>query len=260
VATHPKGRTTLKEQAMDDFIGKRVLVTGGSRGIGLGIARAFASAGARIAVCGRKETNLMKAREELGEAITVAAHLGKAEAVEQLFQTVQKEFGGLDILVNNMGMNIFTPATAEADIGLWDKIMEGNLKSAFLCCRQAFPLMKQSGGVIINISSIAGHRAAPGMGIYGIAKAGVEMLTKVLARELASYGIRVNAVAPGMVETDFSRPFWGNDDILKELLKGIPLGRIAKVEEVVRVVTFLASDQSSYLTGEIISLAGGAEA
>jgi NAD(P)-dependent dehydrogenase (short-subunit alcohol dehydrogenase family) len=86
------------------------------------------------------------------------------------------------------------------------------------------------------------------------------MLTKVLARELASYGIRVNAVAPGMVETDFSRPFWGNDDILKELLKGIPLGRIAKVEEVVRVVTFLASDQSSYLTGEIISLAGGAEA
>jgi NAD(P)-dependent dehydrogenase (short-subunit alcohol dehydrogenase family) len=255
-----KSPASLEAQGMDDFVGKRVLVTGGSRGIGLGIARYFADAGAKIAICGRKEPNLMKAREGLGESIAVAAHLGKADEVEQLFQTVQMAFGGLDILVNNMGMNIVTPSTAEADVGLWDKIMEGNLKSAFLCCRQAFPLMKQSGGVIINLSSSAGHRAAPGMGIYGIAKAGVEMLTKVLAKELASYGIRVNAVAPGMVETDFSRPFWGNDDIRKELLLGIPLGRIAKVQDVVRVVAFLASDQSSYLTGEIISVSGGAEA
>jgi 2-deoxy-D-gluconate 3-dehydrogenase len=245
---------------MEDFVGKRVLVTGGSKGIGLGIARYFAEAGARVAICGRKEANLVKAREQLGEVVTVAAHLGKAEDVEQLFRTVGDTFGSLDILVNNVGMNIFTPSTVEADIGLWDKIMEGNLKSAFLCCRQAFPLMKTNGGVIVNLSSTAGHRAAPGMGIYGIAKAGLNMLTRVLAKELASYGIRVNAVAPGMVETDFSRPFWGNDDILKELLKGIPLGRIARVQDVVRVVAFLSSDQSDYLTGEILSVSGGAEA
>jgi NAD(P)-dependent dehydrogenase (short-subunit alcohol dehydrogenase family) len=245
---------------MDDFVGKRVLVTGGSKGIGLGIARHFVEAGARVAICGRKEANLAKAREQLGEVVAVAAHLGKPEEVERLFNSVGETFGGLDILVNNMGMNIFTPSTVEADIGLWDKIIEGNLKSSFLCCRQAFPLMKTNGGVIINLSSIAGHRAAPGMGIYGIAKAGLNMLTKVLAKELASYGIRVNAVAPGMVETDFSRPFWGNDDILKELLKGIPLGRIARVEDVVRVVAFLSSDQSDYLTGEIISVSGGTEA
>ena len=245
---------------MEDFVGKRVLVTGGSKGIGLGIARYFAEAGARVAICGRKEANLVKAREQLGEVVTVAAHLGKAEDVQQLFGTVSNTFGSLDILVNNVGMNIFTPSTVEADIGLWDKVMEGNLKSAFLCCRQAFPLMKTNGGVIINLSSIAGQRAAPGMGIYGIAKAGLNMLTKVLAKELASYGIRVNAVAPGMVETDFSRPFWGNDDILKELLKGIPLGRIARVQDVVRVVAFLSSDQSDYLTGEILSVSGGAEA
>jgi NAD(P)-dependent dehydrogenase (short-subunit alcohol dehydrogenase family) len=213
-----------------------------------------------VAICGRKEANLVKAREQLGEVVTLAAHLGKAEEVEQLFSTVQTTFGSLDILVNNMGMNIFTPFTVEADIGLWDKIMEGNLKSAFLCCRQAFPLMKTNGGVIVNLSSIAGHRAAPGMGIYGIAKAGLNMLTKVLAKELASYRIRVNAVAPGMVETDFSKPFWGNDDILKELLKGIPLGRIARIQDVVRAVAFLSSDQSDYLTGEIISVSGGAEA
>ncbi len=245
---------------MEDFVGKRVLVTGGSKGIGLGIARHFTETGARVAICGRKEANLAKAREELGEVLAVAAHLGKAEDVEQLFRTVRDTFGGLDILVNNVGMNIFTPSTVEADIGLWDKIIEGNLKSAFLCCRQAFPLMKDKGGVIVNLSSIAGHRAAPGMGIYGIAKAGLNMLTKVLAKELASYGIRVNAVAPGMVETDFSKPFWGNDDILKELLKGIPLGRIARVQDVVRVVAFLSSDQSDYLTGEILSVSGGAEA
>jgi NAD(P)-dependent dehydrogenase (short-subunit alcohol dehydrogenase family) len=250
----------MEKKAMDDFIGKRVLVTGGSKGIGLGIARYFVEAGAQVAICGRKEANLVKAREQLGEVVAVAAHLGKAEEVEQLFSTVRNTFGGLDILVNNMGMNIFTPSTVEADIGLWDKIMEGNLRSAFLCCRQAFPLMKTNGGVIVNLSSIAGQRAAPGMGIYGIAKAGLNMLTKVLAKELASYGIRVNAVAPGMVETDFSRPFWGNDDILKELLKGIPLGRIARVQDVVRVVAFLSSDQSDYLTGEIISVSGGAEA
>ena len=245
---------------MEDFVGKRVLVTGGSKGIGLGIARHFTETGARVAICGRKEANLAKAREELGKVLAVAAHLGKAEDVEQLFRTVRDTFGGLDILVNNVGMNIFTPSTVEADIGLWDKIIEGNLKSAFLCCRQAFPLMKDKGGVIVNLSSVAGHRAAPGMGIYGIAKAGLNMLTKVLAKELASYGIRVNAVAPGMVETDFSKPFWGDDDILKELLKGIPLGRIARVQDVVRVVAFLSSDQSDYLTGEILSVSGGAEA
>jgi len=103
---------------MDDFVGKRVLVTGGSKGIGLGIARYFAAAGARVAICGRKEANLVKAREQLGEVVTLAAHLGKAEEVERLFSTVQTTFGGLDILVNNMGMNIFTPSTVEADIGL----------------------------------------------------------------------------------------------------------------------------------------------
>lgn len=245
---------------MSEFAGKRLLITGGTRGIGLGLARYFAEREARVAVCGRKEPGLAQARESLGEILTVAAHLGKPEDVERLFGEVQRQFGGLDLLINNVGMNIFTPATAEADVGLWDKIIESNLRAAFLCCRQAFALMKGSGGAIINISSTAGLRAAPGMGIYGIAKAGINMLTKVLAKELAPFGIRVNAVAPGMVETEFSKPFWGNEAILQELLKTIPLGRIAKVDDVVEMVSFLASERSAYLTGEVIALSGGSEA
>lgn len=246
---------------MSEFAGKRVLITGGSRGIGLGLARFFVDQQARVAICGRKEANLNQAREALGPGVlAVPAHLGKAEDVERLLADVQREFGTLDVLVNNMGMNIFTPATVEAEVALWDKIMEGNLRATFLVCRRAFPLMKEGGGAIVNISSTAGLRAAPGMGIYGIAKAGINMLTRVLAKELASCGIRVNAVAPGMVETDFSRPFWGQEDILKEVLKGIPQGRIARVEDVVRTVAFLASPQSAYLTGEIITLSGGSEA
>lgn len=245
---------------MGEFENKRVLVTGGSRGIGLGIARHFAAQGAWVAVCGRKEVNLQKAQEGIGNFLAIRANLGKAEEVEELFIRLRSEFGGLDLLVNNVGMNIFTPSTVEADVALWEKILDSNLKSAFMCSRLAFPLMKERGGSIINISSTAAHRAAPGMGIYGIAKAGLEMLTKVLAKELASYGIRVNAVAPGVVETDFSKPFWGDEAILKEIVKGIPQGRIAKIEDVVQAVDFLASSKSAYLTGEIMSLCGGAEA
>ena len=245
---------------MSEFLDKRVLITGGSRGIGLGLARFFVEKQARVAICGRKEANLKQAKASLGGGVlAVPAHLGRVEDVERLLAAVQGEFEGLDVLINNVGMNIFTPATAEAEVALWDKIMESNLRATFLVCRQAWPLMKKDGGVIVNVSSVAGLRAAPGMGIYGIAKAGINMLTRVLAKELASYGIRVNAVAPGMVETDFSKPFWGNAAILQELLKGIPLGRIARVEDVVQAVSFLASSQSAYLTGEIMALSGGSE-
>ncbi len=248
-----------------DFKGKLALVTGGSRGLGKAIAVAMAEKGARVAICGRKQENLDKTveafRRQGHEIIAQPAHVGKADQVVALFQAISDQLGGLDILVNNVGMNLLTPSVVEADEGLWDKIIESNLKGTFLASREAVKLMKRrGGGKIVNITSVAGRKAARGMGIYCVAKAGVEMLTKVLAVELAQEQINVNAVAPSMVRTPFSQPFWSNDAILKEVTRMIPMGRIAETEDVVGAVLFLASGLSDFITGETIVVDGGSMA
>lgn len=231
----------------------------------MAIALAIAKRGGTVNVCGRKQENLDRAAElfkkENLNIKTMAVNVGKSDQVTQLFQEIGARFGKLDILVNNVGMNILTPAVSEADEGLWDKTLETNLKGPFLVSSQAVRLMKKAGGgKIINISSIAARKASIGMGIYCVAKAGLEMLTKVLALELARDRITVNAVAPGMVRTPFSKPFWSNDSMLKEITKTIPMGRIAEPEDVVGSVLFLASEMSDYITGEIIVVDGGAMA
>jgi 2-deoxy-D-gluconate 3-dehydrogenase len=248
-----------------DLSGKVALVTGGSRGLGMAIATAMAGKGADVAICGRKQENLDQAVEVFGQkgikVMARVANVGKSSEIADLFQAVEQQFGTLDILVNNVGMNILTPSVAEVDEGLWDKIIESNLKGTYLASSRAVGLMKKAGGgKIINISSIAARKAAMGMGIYCVAKAGVEMLTKVLAVELSQYNINVNAVAPGMVKTKFSQPFWSNEDMLKELTKTIPMGRIAETDDVVGAVLFLASGLSDFVTGEIITVDGGAMA
>lgn len=245
-----------------DLSGKKALVTGGSRGLGLAIALAMAEIGADVAICGRKRENLDRAVEAFDKkhltVIVQAAHVGKSSDIADLFQTVERQFGKLDILVNNAGMNILTPSVSEVDEGLWDKIIESNLKGTYLVSKGAVGMMKKSGGgKIINISSIAARRAAMGMGVYCVAKSGVEMLTKVLAVELSPNHINVNAVAPGMVKTPFSQPFWSNDSVLKEVIKNIPMGRIAETDDVVGTVLFLASGLSDFITGEIITVDGG---
>lgn len=248
-----------------NFSGKVALVTGGSRGIGMAIAMAMAEKGAQVAICGRKEQNLDLAVEEFAkkglQVVAKATNVGQSAQVTDLFNTVDQRFGGLDILVNNVGTNILTPSVAEADEGLFDKLMETNLKSAFLASAEAVKRMrKRGGGKIINISSIAGRKASRGMGIYCVAKAGVDMLTKVLAQELAPDRINVNGVAPGVVRTKFSQPFWSNEGLLNEILKTVPMGRIAEPDDVVGVVLFLASPLSDYVTGEIIAVDGGSMA
>jgi len=248
-----------------DLSGKVALVTGGSRGLGKAIAIAMARNGADVVICGRKQENLDGAVEDFSQAgldvMTRVANVGKSDQVTGLFQAIEKRFGKLDILVNNVGMNILTPAVSEAEESLWDKTMETNLKGTYLASSRAVSLMKEAGrGKIINISSIAARRAARGMGIYCVAKAGVEMLTKVLAVELAKDHINVNAVAPSVVKTRFSQPFWSNEDLLNEIVKTIPMGRIAETDDVVGTVLFLASSLSDFITGEVITVDGGSMA
>jgi 2-deoxy-D-gluconate 3-dehydrogenase len=248
-----------------DFSGKKAVVTGGSRGLGKAIAAAMAEQGAQVVICGRKQENLDRAAQELQqrglEVVTQVGNIGDAQQVAGLFQSVSERWGKLDILVNNVGMNILTPSVADVEEGLWNKILQTNLTGTFLASGHAVKLMKKGGGGrIVNISSVAARKASRGMGVYCVAKAGVEMLTRVLAVELATESITVNAVAPGVVKTDFSRPFWSNDSILEEITRGVPLRRIAETEDVVGAVLFLASDLASYITGEVITVDGGSMA
>ena len=244
--------------------GKVALVTGGSRGIGFEVAKALLDEKAKVAICSRKPDGLDLAAELLGggdNVLAVPAHVAKEDDVNKLFDMVMEKFGRLDILVNNVGMNLMTVSTNETEPAMWQKIIDTNLTGTFMCSRRAAAIMKgQAGGRIVNISSMAAHRAAPGMGIYGVAKAGMEMLTKVLASELAPFGILVNAVAPGMVKTDFSKPFWGNQEIHDALVRQIPVGRLAESKDVVSPVMFLASDANTYITGQTIMVDGGATA
>lgn len=242
--------------------GRVVVVTGGSRGIGLELARGFLEEGAKVVICSRKQENLAAAAEALagGERLlAVAAHVGREAEVEKLFAVAVETFGRLDVLVNNVGMNLPAPSVVDAELALWNKVLEGNLTGAFLCSRRAARLMReQKMGKIVNISSLAASKAYPAMGIYGVAKAGLEMLTRVLAFELAAFNIQVNAVAPGVVKTDFSRPFWSIPEIHAQLVRQIPAGRLAETGDVVPLVKFLASPLSDYITGQTIMVDGGA--
>jgi 2-deoxy-D-gluconate 3-dehydrogenase len=242
--------------------GKVFVVTGGSRGIGLEIARQLLEQKAKVGICGRKEEGLQAAADELKAGDTllcVPAHVAKAEEVDNLFQRVTDQFGKIDGLINNVGMNIAT-GVVDADPGLWNKIIDSNFGS-FLCSRKAGQIMReQNGGKIVSISSIASRRSAPFMGIYGVAKAGIEMMTKVLAQELAAFNIQVNAVAPCMVRTKFSEPFWSNAEIHEQIIKTIPMGRIAEPEDVVHPTLFLCSEASNFITGQTILVDGGASA
>jgi len=242
---------------------KVFVVTGGSRGIGLTLAKHLLANGAKVSICGRKEEGLNAAMTSLNAGdnlMTVAAHVAKADDVENLMDCTTEKFGRLDGLINNVGMNIVTTCV-DADPSLWQKIIDSNLNGAFLCARKAAQIMReQQQGKIVNITSLAASRSAPAMGIYGIAKAGIEMMTKVLSQELAMFNVQVNAVAPGMVRTKFSEPFWSNEDFHQLVVKTIPMGRIAEPDDVAHPVLFLCSNGANYITGQVLGVDGGASA
>jgi dehydrogenase/reductase SDR family protein 4 len=241
--------------------GKVAIVTGGSRGIGRAIALGFAEAGADVVVCSRTLADLEKVAEgiqALGRrSLAVETNISVKSDVDNLVEKTLEKFGTIDILVNNAAMNIMRPLIELREDG-WDKVMAVGLKGYYLCSQAAAKVMiEKKSGNIINISSGAAVKAAPMLGAYSISKAGVVMLTQLLAADLARYNIRVNAIGPGMVKTGFSQPMWGNPDMLKVLESQIPLGRLAEPEEIMTVALFLASDASSYITGQTIYVDGG---
>lgn len=243
--------------------GKVALITGGSRGIGRAIALAFADAGAEVVVSSRKLADLQKVADEIRglgrRSLAIAAHGGKLEDLSQLADTVKAEFGRIDILVNNAAANPVYGPILEIQEPAWDLIMSVNLKGyCFLSQAVAKIMIDQGGGKIINIASTGGISPERGIGVYCISKAGVIMLTKVMASEWGQFNIRVNAIAPGLVQTRMSQALWGNPDYLQETMKHTPLGRIAQPDEIAGAAIYLASDASSYMTGQTLILDGGA--
>ena len=241
--------------------GKVAVVTGGSRGIGRAIALGFAEAGADVAVVSRTVADLSKVAgeiEALGRrALAVEANVAVKSEVDDMVAKTLEKLGTIDILVNNAATNIMRPLIDLREDG-WDKVMNVCLKGYFLCSQAAARVMiERRSGNIVNIASTGAAKAAVGLGAYSIAKAGVVMLTRVLALELAQHNIRVNAIGPYLVKTKFSEPMWANPDALKAIEAGIPLGRIAEPEDIMSLALFLASDASSYVTGHTLYADGG---
>ncbi|MFW0860242.1 MAG: glucose 1-dehydrogenase [Dehalococcoidia bacterium] len=241
--------------------GKVALVTGGSRGIGKAAALGLARAGADVVIASRKLPDLEKVAEEIKglgkKSLAVAAHVGRLEEINNLVDRVKAEFGRIDILVNNAGTNPVMDPALEISERAWDSIMNLNLKGLFFLSQAVARVMKeQGGGKIINVSSVEG--ITPGiLPIYSISKAGVIMATKVMAQEWAQYNIRVNAVAPGLTRTGFSVALWSNPEILEVAMSRTPMRRIAEPEEMVGAIIYLASDASSYVTGQVLAIDGG---
>lgn len=240
--------------------GKTALVTGASRGIGRAIALELAKNGAKVAVnYAGSEAKAKEVVEEIiamgQEAIAVQANVADSESVTGMVKRVIEEFGSLDILVNNAGItkdNLLMRMKEEE----WDSVLNTNLKGVFLCTKAVTrQMMKQRKGRIINISSIVGVSGNPGQANYVAAKAGVIGLTKTTAKELASRNITVNAIAPGFIDTEMTEVL--EENVKGEMLKAIPLARFGSTDDIASLVTFLAGDSSSYITGQTINVDGG---
>lgn len=240
---------------------KVALITGASRGIGQAAAMGMAEAGADLAIASRKLPDLEKVAAEIKKTgrkcLPIATHAGKTEEINTLVKRVVDEFGRIDILVNNAATNPTMASALDIDDRAWDSIMNLNLKGLFFLSQAVARVMKEKGGGrIINVASIAGITPDI-LPVYSISKAGVIMATKVMAQQWAQYNIRVNAIAPGLTKTRFSEALWKNDDILKLAMSRTPMARPAEPEEMVGAIIYLASDASSYVTGQVIAIDGG---
>lgn len=245
-----------------DLTDKVAVVTGGSRGIGRAIALAYAQAGAQLVLASRKlegvEAVAAEIRARGGRALAVAAHMGQEDDVAGLVARAVEAFGGVDIAVSNAATNPHFGPILSASSSQWDKIHAVNLKGAFLLAQQVAPHMKaRGGGSLLLMASLAGLRPSPRMGVYSVFKAGLIMLTQVLARELAPDRIRVNALAPGVIRTRFSSALWESPEVAESIAAATPLGRLGEVDDVVGAALYLVSPLSDYVTGEVLVIDGG---
>lgn len=246
-----------------DFSGKVALVTGASSGIGRATAEMLAANGARVAInFHRNQDGAEAARAKItgagGSALAIQADVRQAGGVQSLVEKTVNEFGPIDILVNNAGSLVERLRILDLTEERWDEVIDLNLKSAFLCCKAvAASMMERKTGAIVNVSSIAGRTGgALGSIHYSTAKGGLITFTKGLAKELAPFGIRVNAVSPGVIDTQFHEIF-STPEMVKAYIAGIPMGRVGTPAEVAQVILFLASGAAGYLAGETIEINGG---
>jgi NAD(P)-dependent dehydrogenase (short-subunit alcohol dehydrogenase family) len=240
--------------------GKVAIVTGASRGIGEAIARLLAEQGANVVVASRKIEGVEAVAKSIGErAFAVAAHTGKEAECTSLVKAAIDRFGKVDILINNAATNpYFGPMLAIEELA-WDKTFEVNVKGYFWMTREVVRHLqsRSAPGSIVHIASVAGLEAAPLQAVYGMTKAAILSMTKTLAYELASMKIRVNAIAPGFVDTKFASAIVKNEDLNKEVIKKTPLARVASPDEIAGGALYLASDASSYVTGHTLVIDGG---
>jgi NAD(P)-dependent dehydrogenase (short-subunit alcohol dehydrogenase family) len=255
----------LKENKMDkEFASKTVLITGATSGIGKATVTRFAEAGANIAAVGRNETSLFALKEEIeglgAQVVAIRADLSdEAEAGDTVARTVE-HFGGIDVLVNAAG-HISSGTIETTPLDAWDAMLNINLRAVFTLMQKALPTIIQRRGNIVNVSSVTGLRAFPGVLAYCVSKAGLDQLTRCSALELAAKGVRVNAVNPGVVVTEIHKRGGMDEEQYKAFLehsKGThPLGRVGEPREIAELIFFLASDRASWITGVTYSIDGG---
>lgn len=247
---------------MKDLKNKVALITGASKGIGEAIALTLAAHGVKVVINSRKQEDITKVANMIkdagGECLAIAGNAGDLITCRLLLDQAVSQFGGIDILVNNAAANPTYGPIVETPEWAYDKIMAINVKAPFELARFAYPIMKKrGGGSVINLSSIAGHTPDPGLGLYSVSKAALNMLTKVMAKEWAADNIRVNAICPGLIKTKFSQAIWQDEAMLKKFMKMVPMGRMGTVEEIAALALFLASDVSAYCTGTLFYADGG---
>ncbi len=242
--------------------GKVAIITGSSKGIGKSIAKGLAEHGAKVVISSRSQEAVDEVAAEFKkaglEAVGIACHIGKAEQRENLVQKTIEHYGGIDILVNNAAINPIYGPIEDAEEGVFDKIMDINVKAPWMLSNLALPSMKErEGGSIINIASVEAMHPGAGLGLYSTSKAALLMLTKNQAKEWGKYGIRANVLCPGLIKTKFSAALWQNEKLVQKIERTLPSARMGMPDEMAGMVCLLASDAGAYMTGSVYNADGG---